>query len=99
MKISWLQVARIGAGVVGQIVPGVTLVEQLAERLPSLTGGDKKQAIIDLVKNGVLAAEGLTSKDFGLDPELTAGVGGIVDAVVAFHNLVARKVVAPPAAP
>jgi len=98
MKINWLTVARIGAGVVGQIVPGVTMVEQLAESVGGLTGDKKKQAIIDLVKNGVLAAEGLTSTDVALDPELQAGVGGIVDAVVNLHTIVAKLHAAKPAA-
>src|SRR5262249_3163580 len=89
MKISWLTVARIGANVVGQIVPGVAAVEQLAETLGSVRGDQKKQAIVDLVKNSVLAAEGLTAKEFQLRPDLDSAVGAIVDAVVHLHNLVA----------
>ncbi len=90
MKINWLTVARIGASVVGQIVPGVQVAESLAESLGGLSGDQKKQAIIDLVKNGALAAEGITSTDVALNPELEAAVGGIVDAVVNLHTIIAK---------
>lgn len=97
MKIPWLTVARIGANVVGQIVPGVAAVESIAESLGTVTGDKKKQAVIDLVKNSVLAAEGLTGKDLAADPQIEQAVGGIVDAVVAFHNIVAAHKPAAPA--
>ncbi len=97
MKVNWLTVARIGASVVGQIVPGVSAVEALAESLGSVTGEQKKQAIVDLVKNTVLAGEGLTNTDFKLEPDLDKAVGAVVDAVVALHEIVARHKAAPPA--
>jgi hypothetical protein len=97
MKINWLTVARIGANVVGQIVPGVAAVEQLAESLGSVSGDKKKQAIIDLVRNSVLVGEGLTDHDLAIDPQLEAAVGGVVDAVVNVHAIVAKLKATPPA--
>jgi hypothetical protein len=97
MKIPWLTVARVGANVMNTIVPGVAAVEQLAESLGHVTGDQKKQAIVDMVKNSVLVAEGLAAKDLALEPDLDAAVGGIVDAVVHLHNIVAAHKAAAPA--
>lgn len=90
MKFSWLTVARVGANVMNTIVPGVAAVESLAEQLATVTGDQKKQAIVNMVKDSVLVAEGLAQKDLDLEPDLSAAVGGIVDAVVHLHNIVAQ---------
>lgn len=49
-------------------------------------GVDKREAVVQLVKVAILAAEGLTAKDIVDDALFLKGVGEIIDGVVDVLN-------------
>ena len=82
---------RFGLNLAGAAIPGVAQVEAISRSLPSLKGKAKQDAVIELVKASVLATESATERDLLNDPEVEKAARGIVDAVVAFQNVVAKK--------
>lgn len=91
MKIDWKSVARIGTKVVGLIVPGVAMIEQIAQQLGALSGQNKQDAVVGLVKSTLAAAEGLTEKELANDADVEAATRSVIDAVVALHKVIAYK--------
>ena len=91
MKIDWRAVSHIGATIVGAVVPGVQVVEQIAWQFGSLKGAQKPDAVVEMVKQALAAAEGLTSKDLANDLDVEQATRAVIDAVVALHAVVARK--------
>jgi hypothetical protein len=96
MKVDWRQVSHIAGAIVGQVVPGVAVVEQLAWQFGNLHGTQRQDAVVELVKQSLSAAEGLTSKDLANDTDIERATRTVIDAVVALHNVVARKTAATP---
>lgn len=97
MAPSWLKtLGSIGLQIAGAIIPGVAAIEQIARAIPGMHGVQKQDALIALVKNALLAAEGISRKDLLDDTEVEAATRRVIDAVVALDNLVASKQ-APPA--
>lgn len=77
--------------VVKAVVPGVAQVESVAKAFPNLKGKDKQNAVVDLVKASLNAAEFITDKDLLNDPEVEKATRAVIDAVVAFQNVVNKK--------
>lgn len=95
MGFSWKHVANIGLSVLGTIVPGVAAVEQIARGLPTLRGKAKQDAVVELVKAAVTASEQAAGRELLDDPDVEAATRGVVDAVVALNNILAKKAPAP----
>jgi hypothetical protein len=91
MKVDLLKVANVAALVLGQVVPGVRVVEQIAKLVKGLTGREKQDAVVELVKSTLAAAEGLTTTDLADDLDVEHATRAVIDAVVALHNVIARK--------
>lgn len=98
MKISWLSVARVGAAMVGAIVPGVQTVEALAERVGTLKGKDKEDAVVGLVVNSLESVEGLSGKQLLSTPEIEAATREVIKAVHDLHEAIAKVHAPQPAA-
>lgn len=82
---------KLGIGVARVMIPAVAKVETIARSLPSLRGQQKQDAVIELVKASVLASESIADRDLLNDPEVERATRAIVDAVVAFQNVLAKK--------
>lgn len=90
-KSKWLAIARIAAHMGDMIVPGISAVESLAEKIPSLHGADKQDAVVQIVKDGLATIEGGAGKDLLNDPEVVRLTKAVIDAQVALHNGLAAK--------
>lgn len=77
--------------VVKAVVPGVAQIESVAKAFPNLKGKDKQNAVVELVKASLNAAEFITDKDLLNDPEVEKATRAVIDAVVAFQNVVNKK--------
>ena len=82
---------KLGIGVARVMIPAVAKVETIARSLPSLKGPATQDAVIELVTASVLASETIADRDLLNDPEVEKATRGIVDAVVAFQNVLAKK--------
>lgn len=87
MKIPFKQILNI----VGVFVPAVGAATAIVEQLPGLKGKQKQDAAIELVKQTLAGAEQVTDKDLLDDADLEQAARGVVDAVVAFQNMVKKK--------
>lgn len=94
MKVNWGKVLPIGMRVAGAIFPAVRAVELFSQQFPGSTGAQKKQAVLDVVQQELASAELVAGRDLANDADVLAAAGAISDAVVAFQNLLARKVAA-----
>lgn len=95
MKVDWKSMLHLGAKIVGTVVPGVAAVEQIATELTTMRGAQKQDAVVMLVRNALLAAEGLSAKDLLNDADVELATRRVIDAVVALQNVIARKAAAP----
>ena len=77
--------------VVKAVVPGVAQIESVAKAFPHLKGVDKQNAVVELVKASLNAAEFITDRDLLNDPEVEKATRAVIDAVVAFQNVVNKK--------
>jgi len=84
-------VLRVVGVVVGTIVPAVGHVESIAASFKKMSGEEKQQSVLDIVKTALAGAEGITGKDLLDDPDVEAATRAVVDATVHLHNLVAKK--------
>lgn len=91
MGFPWKQIAHVGLTIVGAVVPGVAAIEQIARTIPGLRGKAKQDAVVALVRESLAAAEGLKGKDLVDDADVEQATRGVIDAVVALQNLLARK--------
>jgi hypothetical protein len=91
MKVDWRAVSHVAAAIVGQVVPGVQMAESIAWQFGSLHGKEKQDAVVELVKQSLAATEGLTAKNLAEDLDVEHATRAVVDAVVALHQVVARK--------
>ena len=89
MHINWLSVARIGSAMVNIAVPGVAAVENLAEKVGSVTGAQKEDAVIDLVKQSLITAEGLTATDLINNTAVEVALRDVIQTIHALHQAVA----------
>jgi hypothetical protein len=91
MKVDWRAVSHVAAAIVGQVVPGVQAVESIAWQFGSLKGKEKQDAVVELVRQSLAATEGITAKNLADDLDVEHATRAVVDAVVALHQVVARK--------
>lgn len=89
--------AGIATRALQAIIMGVPAVERAAQQLRAGSGDDKHQAVLDLVKSELAAASIVTGHDMAHDPDALKAASIVIDAVAAFHSLLARKSAAPPA--
>lgn len=95
MKFDFLQAARVAARIIGIVVPGVSAVETIASQFGSLKGKQKQDAIVEMVRASLATAESLSGRELAGDEDVERATRGVVDAVVALHNILARKQAAP----
>lgn len=81
----------IGTRVVSAIATAVPVVEAAAHKFKAGTGPEKKTAVLAIVAADLQAAKLATGHDFAADEDVMLGAGVIVDAVAAFHKLLAHK--------
>lgn len=91
MHIDWRAVSHVTAAIVGTVVPGVDKVEQLAWQFGKLHGKEKSDAVVEMVQQGLAAAESVTARDLANDPDVERGTRAVIDAVVALHAIVGAK--------
>lgn len=97
MRIDWRQVSHIGAAIVGTIVPGVAKAEQLAWTIGGLSGRDKQNTVVELVKQALDAAGTVTERHLANDADVETATRAVIDAVVALQAIIAKKAAAPAA--
>lgn len=90
-KIAWKTLGRFAVGILDAVVPGVAAVEALAESIPGMKGKAKQDAVVALVTNALKVAEDVSARDLANDPEVETATRAVIDAVVAFNNIVAKK--------
>jgi len=82
---------KFAVTVASAAIPGVAQIETIARSMPALKGKAKQDAVVELIKASVLASESVADRDLLNDPDVEKATRAIVDAVVAFQNIVARK--------
>ena len=85
-------IAKIAGRVLGAILTSVPAVEAAAQAFKTGTGADKKAAVLSVVQAELAAAEMVAGRDLANDADVITAAGAVNDAVVAFHNLLARKI-------
>jgi len=92
MAPKWLKgLGKTGLAIAGALIPGVAAIEAVAEALPGLSGKQKQDAVVELVKSALLASEGVSEKDLLDDAEVEKAARAVVDATVALMNIVEKK--------
>jgi hypothetical protein len=94
MKIDWRNVSHIAAAIVGQIVPGVQMAEDLAWKVGSAKGAEKQDQVVGLVKSTLTAIEAASGRDLANDSDVEQATRRVIDTVVALHQVVAKKAAA-----
>lgn len=74
-----------------RIIPYIGTAVAAVERFVSGKGQVKQDAAIDMVKVLLESVEGAAAKDLIDNEKVQAGARGVVDAVVAFQNIVAAE--------
>lgn len=82
----------VGTRVVSAIATGVPVVEAAASTFRGGSGGEKKAAVLTIVAAELQAVKVATGHDFASDEDVIAAAGVIIDAVAAFHKVLAHKV-------
>lgn len=90
-NLPWGRIAGVVARVALAVVTGVPITEEKAKRVGETDGQTKKDAVLGLVQTELELAALATGKDLSHDGDVMKAAGGIVDAIVAFHNIVAAK--------
>jgi hypothetical protein len=95
MKIDWRALSHIGAAIVGTVVPGVAQVEDMAWKLGTLRGAEKQDAVVQMVRGTLAAANTLTERQLAEDPDVEKATRGVIDAIVALQVIIAKRAAAP----
>jgi len=88
--MKWL---NIGISIASMFFSKVREIESLAKVLPTLKGADKQNAVMTLVKDSLETVELAAGKDLLNDAEVDKAARAVIDAYVAFQNVVAKKAV------
>jgi hypothetical protein len=94
VKVNWSALAHIGNAVVTKIIPAIGLVESCASQWKNLTGQDKEDIVIAAVRAELALIGKVHGIDLSTDPDVLKAARGIVQAVHAFHEIVATKAAA-----
>src|SRR5262245_9295262 len=97
MKFSWGTALRIGLLALNTIVPGVSQIETSARAIPGFKGKQKQDAVAELVRQALATSEGMAGRDLVDDADVDKATRGVIDAVVALHNIIAAKTAQPSA--
>jgi hypothetical protein len=81
---------KIAYGILKLFVPAIQQVEDRAKDVAHLKGDAKKAAAINLVKEGMKAAEDLSGHDLVNDPEFDAVLGDLNDVLVRLHKVTGK---------
>ena len=84
-------VLRVASVIVGTVVPAVGHVETIAQTFKAMSGKDKQNTVVDMVKTALSGAEGITGQDLLSDADVEAATRSLIDATVNLHNVVAKK--------
>jgi hypothetical protein len=91
MKIDWRAFSHISAAIVGTLVPGIAQVEDMAWKLGTLHGAEKQDAVVQMVRGTLAAANTVTERQLAEDPDVERATRGVIDAVVALHKITAKR--------
>jgi len=94
MGINFKKVGSLLGKVLPKLVGGISMVESLSGRVDALSGlkGKQKQdAVIAIVEDALSSGQVLVGKDLAKDAEIIAAAREVIDVIVAFNNLVAKK--------
>jgi hypothetical protein len=94
VKIDWRAVSHIGAAIVGTVVPGVVQVEDMAWKLGTLHGNEKQDAVVQMVRGTLAAANTITERQLAEDPAVERATRAMIDAFVALQHVVATRAAA-----
>jgi hypothetical protein len=86
---------KVGLTIAETMVPQIATVEKIARTIPTLTGKAKADAVIQTTVEGLLAAEGITAKDFVQDEKFRAGVQMVNDGYVLIMQAIQGRERAP----
>lgn len=73
------------------VVPQIATVEAIAKTIPGLKGQAKADAVINTSVEGLLAAEGITGKDFVQDAQFRRGVQMVNDGYVLIMHAIENR--------
>lgn len=79
------------SGVGLNFIPYIGQAMTLVEMISSLKGSAKRKQAVDTVKLLVATTEGIAGKDLVNDAEVVKAMEALMDAQVAFQNIVAKK--------
>jgi hypothetical protein len=82
--------AGVGLRIAGLVFPQIAAVEAAARAIGGLKGKQKQDAVVELFRASVEAAEGLAGKQI-FDAETEAATRTFIDAAVAYQNFLAEK--------
>ena len=94
MHINWRQFSHIGAAMLGTIVPGVATVEELAWQIGGMTGAQKADSVVTMGTNVLASLNTIAGRTLADDDDVQRAIRAVVDAVVAFHKIIASKATA-----
>lgn len=73
-----------------QFLPSILQAISAVERFVKTRGKQKQEAAIDLIRDGLIAAEDITDRDLLDDPEVEKATRHLIDEIVTFRNIVAK---------
>lgn len=94
MGVPWGRVLKVGAAIAGAVFPGVSAIEDIAKSVVKLTGKEKQNAVLELVKATLASSEQIAARDLLDDAEVEKAARGVIDAYVALQNVLATKTAA-----
>lgn len=88
MAINFKKIGGLLIKVLGRIVEGINVVEVI---MNLAKGKDKQDAVVELMKQALKEIEERTGKNLVNDEEIEEASRKVIDAIVAFNNLIAKK--------
>lgn len=89
--------AGIATRVLTAVVTNIPVVEAATSVFKSGSGAQKKQAVLDIARAELAAAELVAGHDLANDADVVAALSALIDAGAQWHNLLAQKTARPPA--
>ena len=95
MHINFGSVLTIATRALGAIITGVPAVQAFKQTAGAADSAQLKDSILLLVQSELAAARIATGHDLAADADVLGAAGSVIDAVAAFHAIVAHKAAAP----
>lgn len=89
------KLASIATRVLTAIVTTIPVVERARSTFKAGSGAQKKEAVLDVARAELAAAELIAGRDLANDADVVEALGALIDAGAKWHNLLARKTAAP----